>query len=229
TDLLARDAAAEAERAEAAQLLTDATAQAATARTRAQQAEQIVRDARGEAASVSQRIAAATAERDAARALVAALDARALGTAELVAASHERDVRLDASVFADAGVHAGERVAAVQAALLDEAARGALAARIRAHEIALASEKERLLQLELDLADDDGSELDETASVQAVADAREAWDLAVGAAAALADLVQRADAAHAATADLAERHAVVQRLAHTVAGRPPNTHLMTLE
>jgi exonuclease SbcC len=69
-----------------------------------------------------------------------------------------------------------------------------------------------------------------------VADAREAWDLAVAAAAeakqtaaALAELVQRADAAHAATAELAERHAVIQRLAHTVAGRPPNTHLMTLE
>jgi exonuclease SbcC len=236
TELLAGDAAAEAERAEAAQLLTEATAQAATARSRAQQAEQAVSDARGDAASVSQRIAAATAERDAARGLAAALDALALATAELAAAERERGGRLEASVFAHSGVDARERVAAVQAALLDEVARDALAARIRAHEIALASEKERLLQLELDLADDDGSELDETASAQTVADAREMWNLAVAAAAeakqtaaALADLAQRADAGHAATADLARRHAVIQRLAHTVAGRPPNTHLMTLE
>jgi exonuclease SbcC len=236
TDLLARDAAAEAERAEAAQLVTEATAQAATARSRAEQAEQTVAEARGDAATVSQRIAEAATERDAARALITALEALALATTELAAASRERDERIDASVFADSGADAEERTAAVRAALLDEAARGALGARIRAHEIALASEKERLLRLELDLADDDGSELDETASAQGVADAREAWDLAVAAAAeakqtaaALAELVQRADAAHAATAELAERHAVIQRLAHTVAGRPPNTHLMTLE
>jgi exonuclease SbcC len=42
-------------------------------------------------------------------------------------------------------------------------------------------------------------------------------------------LVERAGAAHAAIDGLAEQHAVLVRLADTVAGRAPNTHRMTLE
>jgi exonuclease SbcC len=250
TRLVARDAAAADEREAAARRLGDLREQAAAAHTRLEQAERTVAEARGDAASVADRIVAATAVRDAARSLAAAIDARTSADADLADAVRERDVRVAASGFAgtrEPGAGSGgtsaegrasgtDPIAAVRAALRDDAARASLAERIRSHEIALAAEKQRLLQLELDLADDDGSELDETASARAVADAGAARALAAAAAAearqtaiALRDLVQRADAAHAATAELAARHAVVQRLANTVAGRAPNTHLMTLE
>jgi exonuclease SbcC len=260
TQLVARDAAAAEEREAAARRLGDLREQAAAARTRLEQAERTVAEARGDAASVADRIVAASVVRDAARSLAAAIDARTTADAELADAVRERDRRIAASLFAgdagsgepcadvgaggagagDAGTgeHASGSIPVdvVRAALRDGPTRASLAERIRAHEIALAAEKQRLLRLELDLADDDGSELDEARSARAVADAGEARAMAAAAAAearqtaiVLRDLVQRADAAHAATAELAARHAVVQRLANTVAGRAPNTHLMTLE
>ncbi|MDL9978913.1 AAA family ATPase [Microbacterium sp. ASV49] len=242
--LVAKDAAAAAEREVAVMRLTDARAQLSAAQTTLTQAEVTVEEARGDAESVAARVAAATALRDAAQSLAAAIDARASRIAELASAIGERDARIAASVFAEPDEAAepaeaddpDDPAGAVRAAFRDGAVRAALDARIRAHEIAFEGEKARLLELELALAADDGAELDPAASERAAAVARDAWDRAVSAAIeaqqtarSLRDLVGQADAAHAATAELAERAAVVQRLAHTVAGRAPNTHLMTLE
>ncbi|MGA7149534.1 MAG: SbcC/MukB-like Walker B domain-containing protein, partial [Microbacterium sp.] len=78
--------------------------------------------------------------------------------------------------------------------------------------------------------------VDVEAAAARLADARERWsaavdDAAVAAqiAARMAELVSRAAAGHEKSAGLSEDHAVIARLADTVAGRAPNTHRMTLE
>lgn len=222
------DAAAAAEReALAAELVSAQTAlaalQAQVASTRAR-----VDAARGDFASVSDRIADATRRRTRAEKLA---DAHAEATVRAAAAADtavDLAARLSASPFTDA--------ASATAALREAGERERLDARIRAHEAALRSERDRLRELELELAGEPEEPIDLSPAAAALALARDAWSSAVDAAAhatqtheRLRDLQGRAVAAHAAIAGLAEEHDVLARLANTVAGKAPNTHRMTLE
>lgn len=187
-----------------------------------------VADARGDFDSVAARIADSSARRDLAQRLVDALDSSASAAAVAATAQGDRDARIAASDFAD--------VAAATAALREAASRAALDERIREYDAALRAERDRLRDLELDLAGVDDQSIDTTATAAALATARERWSATVDAAAhagqtasRLRDLVERARRAHADIAGLADEHAVVSRLANTVAGKAPNTHRMTLE
>jgi exonuclease SbcC len=124
----------------------------------------------------------------------------------------------------------------VRAALRDAATRARLEAGVREHEGAERAAKQRLLELELALVDAPDELVDLTEPIRAVTAAREGFTAAIAASAAAAgaaqrlrDLTQRADASSRGIAALADRHAVISRLANTVAGRAPNTHRMTLE
>jgi len=107
---------------------------------------------------------------------------------------------------------------------------------IAAHDAAVASARERLFDLELLLVDADDEPVDLTPFTAAVLAARDGVRQAAAAHASARDLADRlrglahrADAGHAAVAALADEHAVVARLADTLAGRAPNTRRMTLE
>ncbi|GAB2844060.1 AAA family ATPase [Microbacterium insulae] len=191
-------------------------------------ARQTVDAARGEFATVAERIAHGTALRDQASALAAALVAAGTAADRARKAARERDERIAASVFADA--------AQAAAALRSTADRDSLEERVAAHDVALRIERERLRELELELAGEPDDAVDLTATAAALAATREQWSAAVDraahaeqAAARLADLVDRAHVSHDGIAVLAETHAVVSRLANTLNGRAPNTHRMTLE
>jgi len=212
--------------------LTDALAEVrqwvALDEQRATAAASIVDAARGEFATVAERRADAVGRRDAVRALAEAVAELALRAQVLADARADRDARLAASTFDDPS--------AVEAALRDAAARARLDDAVREHDSAARSAKERLLELELALVDAPDELVDLDAPARAVADAREAFTSAIsaltaatGVAERLRDLTQRADAAAEGITTLADRHAVIARLANTVAGRAPNTHRMTLE
>ena len=133
-----------------------------------------------------------------------------------------------ASAFADA--------AEATAALRDAGRRAALDVRVREHDAALRAERDRLRDLELELAGAPEDLVDLEASRAALAAARDRWSAAVDdCAAALQIATHAADLVRARTvgARCAGRaraeSAVVTRLANTVAGRAPNTHRMTLE
>ncbi len=188
----------------------------------------IVDDARAEFASVAERMARARTTRGLAVSLVSALRTADAARVSERRARSELDGRVEASVFRDAD--------AATAALRTAAERSALDERVREHEVALRTERERLRELELDLAGEPEESVDTTATADALATAREAWSSAVDRAAhaaqtaeRLTDLVARATTAHDRIAGLADDHAVVSRLANTLNGRAPNTHRMTLE
>lgn len=188
----------------------------------------LVDEARADFASVAERIAHTRALRTLAASLVDAIGGAVSARAAARRADAEVAARIEASVFADVDTAA--------AALRTAAERSALDDRVREHEVALRTERERLRELELELAGEPDEPVDITATADALAAARERWSTAVDRAAHAAqtservgDLVARATAAHAAIAGLAEEHAVVARLANTLNGRAPNTHRMTLE
>ncbi|GAA1997817.1 SMC family ATPase [Microbacterium pumilum] len=187
-----------------------------------------VDEARGGFESVQARMIDATERRALAVSLADALAALAGAAGAARRAMTDRDARIAASDF--------EEAADATAALLDAPARAELDRRIRDHEGALRAERDRLRDLELELAGEPDELVDVEAAAARHADARERWSTAVDAAAnaretatRLADLVARAERAHSSIAGLADDHAVVARLANTVAGRAPNTHRMTLE
>lgn len=227
-DLEAADVAAEAERARLAAEQAEVRDGLATAEAEASVARAAVAEARGEHASVRERIAEATRLRtrasdlrDAAAAADAAETRRAETLADLAALLAE-------SAFGDAGD--------ATAALLDAVSRAALDERTRDHESALRAERERLRDLELALAGVPDEPVDVAAHEREHAAARARWKAVVDEAAAASataarvrDLVSRATAEHDGLGALAEDHAVLARLADTVAGRAPNTHRMTLE
>lgn len=227
-ELIALQAAADAERAALAQAISGAREAAAAARVRAADLRRDVAAACGVFASVIERVADLTRRRELGRALLAASDeyhARATAAADT---REDRDARIAASAFADD--------IAATAALRDDAGRRALDSRIRAHETALHSERDRLRELELDLAGVGDEAVDVAAAECAAGVARQGWDAAVTAAATafevsgrLTRIVERASAARDEIAELADEHDAVTRLANTVAGRAPNTHRMTLE
>ncbi len=225
-------AAAEAEAAAAREILvTEAAAarqEAALAAQRAETLRVVVAQGQGDAASIGARRADAEERRDRLRAVREAA-AEANVRAQVAAdAAAECVGRLAASVFADA--------AEARAALRDPARRDAMDERVRRHETAERATRERLLELELSLADRPSEPVDLAPARAALAEARERVTATAAALTAaqttlerLRDLAERADTAHRAVAEAGARAAVVTRLADTVAGRAPNTHRMTLE
>ncbi len=191
-------------------------------------ARRAVDAARGDFATVADRIADATRRRTLAHTLADAHADAVVRDAAARDAAADLEARVAASVFA--------HVADATEALRDSALRTTLDERIREHDAALRAERDRLRDLELELAGAPELPVDLTATATALSDAREQWSRTVDAAAhagqtltRLRDLLQRAAEAHAAIADLADEHDVVARLANTVAGKAPNTHRMTLE
>ncbi|GAA1700246.1 SMC family ATPase [Microbacterium sediminicola] len=184
--------------------------------------------ARGTFASVSAMIADAEARQATAEQLRAArAEARARRRARQEAIA-TRDAELAASSFDD--------VDEVRRSLLDPAAADALEQRVRTHEAELAAARERLLALELVLADVGEEPVDLAASQATVAASRAhlAEIIAAETAAAtelrrLTELRAAIDALVAETAEADARHRSLTRLANTLAGRAPNTKRMTLE
>ncbi|MDQ1130607.1 SMC family ATPase [Microbacterium sp. SORGH_AS_0888] len=235
TRLLARRAelTAQEERLAVAVETTGAALMAAreretVARERLAFARQEVDAARGDAASVGERIRVATAARDVARTLADARAGASRRAADHAAAAERLTDALDASEFVD--------IDAVRAAVLDAAEVEALAARIRDHEGALTATRQRLLELELELAGrgDEPADVEASAAAVAAADAartsaieaeRDARNLSEGLRQALVEISE----AHAAVAGQTARTEAVVRLADTVAGRAPNTMKMDLE
>ena len=184
--------------------------------------------ARGDFGSVAARQRDLRSRRDAVRELVAAQDALEAAVAHEGEAGAVVAGLVAESTFAD--------IDAVVRALRPAAERRRLDTTIAEHDAAVASVRQRLLDLELLLVDAPDEPLDPAPFAVAVYEAREAVQrsTAVHAAARaladrLRDLAQRADAGHAAVATLSDEHAVIARLADTVAGRAPNTRRMTLE
>jgi exonuclease SbcC len=182
--------------------------------------------ARGEFDSVRARIDAATLRRDRARTLAEAMAARAAAERTATAAGDDLGARIAESVFDDA--------LSAAAALRPLPERARLDRRIREHDAAVASERATLLTLELAALPEEP--IDTAASERTVGEARTARDAAVArfttaihVATRLRDLVDRATDAQREIGAAADDHAVIARLAHTLAGRAPNTHRMTLE
>ncbi|WP_136587545.1 AAA family ATPase [Microbacterium hydrothermale] len=208
--------------------LADAKQELALARQRGDDLDRVVTEARGAFDSVAARQDDLRARRDAVREL---RDARSelIRTLDQRQTAHRTlDELVAASPFAEAESAA--------AALRSEEERRRLDALVAEHVAAVASTRERLLELELQLSGVADDALDPEPFAAAVVSARTEVQAAAAAhaeARALAErlraLAQRADAAHASVATLAEEHAVIARLADTVAGRAPNTRRMTLE
>ncbi|WP_314505235.1 SMC family ATPase [uncultured Microbacterium sp.] len=227
-ELIETDAAAESERDALTAELATARESLAALEAQAASARAAVDAARGPFPTVAARIDDATRRRSLAQTLVEAHAEATVRRAAALDASVDLAARITASRFADAAGATG--------ALRDADARALLDRRIREHDAALRSERDRLRELELELAGEPEDLVDLSATAVALAGARERWSAAVDAAAhaaqtlgRLEDLLRRAAAAQEAISSLAEEHEVVARLAHTVAGKAPNTHRMTLE
>lgn len=208
--------------------LATARQDAALAQQRGDALRDDVRRARGDFATVTARQNDLRSHRTAVRDLLTTrADVAAARAAHLDARTTLDDLVADTS-FDD--------VDAVVVALRPAAERRRLDAIVTEHATAIASARQRLLDLELALVDASDEPLDLAPFTAAVRQARESVQQAAAAhteARTLADrlrgLAQRADAGHSAIAELAEEHAVVARLADTLAGRAPNTRRMTLE
>ncbi len=227
-DLVATDAAAEAERDGLAADLAVARESAAAVEEQIAAARRTVGAARAGFATVAERITDVTRRRRLAQALADAHADAIVRDAAARDAATDRDARVAASVFGDA--------AEATLALRDAAARDTLDERVREYDAALRAERDRLRDLELELAGAPEELIDLTATASVLSEAREHWSATVDAAAhaaqtstRLRELLERAARAHAEISDLAEEHEVVARLANTVAGKAPNTHRMTLE
>ncbi len=184
--------------------------------------------ARGDSDSVAERQRDLRSRREAVRELVAAQD-----LLETAIAHESETAAIVAGLVADSPF---ADVEAVTRALRPASERHRLDTAIAEHDAAVASVRQRLLDLELLLVDAPDEPVDLAPFALAVAEAREAVQRSSAAhasARALADrlrgLAQRADAGHTAVASLSDEHAVIARLADTVAGRAPNTRRMTLE
>ncbi|TDN91840.1 SMC family ATPase [Microbacterium sp. BK668] len=236
-ELVAMDAAAAAEREELAAALAAAREALAAKSAEAEAARAAVSSARGGFATVAERIAAAATLRDAAGALTDALDRTATARVQDAEARADRDARVAASMFTgDKTAGPDDAVIAATAALRDAATRARLDEDIRAHDAALRAERDRLRELELELAGVPDEHIDVAAAAAALETARSRWSAAAQAmlrteqlAARVRDLLSRAEAEHAGIEVLAAEASVIARLANAVAGRPPNTLRMTLE
>ncbi|GAA1854672.1 AAA family ATPase [Microbacterium koreense] len=188
-----------------------------------------VTDARAEFTTVAERVAVTTERLERARSLREARNRLDVARQALEAARIDLDARLESSGFDDA--------ISATAALLDPAEITRIDSLVVEHSAALTAARARLLDLELETADEAAPTPDEVAAAEqavrtadqtrtaAIAAERDAQNTARG----LADLRSRAVDAFASVADTAEEAAVVTRLADTVAGRAPNTMKMDLE
>ncbi|SFS15147.1 exonuclease SbcC [Microbacterium sp. cf046] len=226
--LVEADAAAAAERVELAAELAAAREALAALVEHVSGARRAVVAARGPFRTVAERIADATRRRRLGQTLADAHADSAVRRAAAEDARTDRDARVAASDFAG--------VEDATAALRDAPSRAALDERIREHDAALRAERDRLRDLELALAGAPDELVDLTITATALADARERWSGTVDAAAhaaqtltRLRDLLMRASQADSEISGLVQEHAVISRLANTVAGKAPNTHRMTLE
>ncbi|MFT4229318.1 MAG: SMC family ATPase [Microbacterium sp.] len=198
----------------------------ATVREQCAAARAAVDAARGGFATVAERVATLTSTLDAARELSDAtegLDLRAAAAAEAGASLAER---LSATCFEDA--------AAATAALLPAGEQDALDQAIREHENALAAERDRLREWELELAGAPDELVDPASTQAAAAAAKAAWNTAAERAArdaevasALAGHLSAATAALAALAGAIREAELITALADAVGGR--NAHQMDLE
>ncbi len=188
--------------------------------------DEALAEARGEFASVAGRIAEADRTVEAAERLRAAIDASERCARALSTARGRADTALAEAGFAT-------RDAAV-AALRDSATRARLDDTVRAHETALGAAKALLLDLELLMLPDEP--INTAAAETARHEARESWTAAVQRTLAaeqtserLATLARQAEEAHSGVVTALAEHETIERLAHTVAGKAPNTHRMKLE
>ncbi|MEI3847892.1 MULTISPECIES: AAA family ATPase [unclassified Microbacterium] len=211
---------------EAVRTLAEAREKLVRCEQRAAEADAEIARARGEHESVAERLD------DLRRAIAAAVDAamaseeRASRTAAAEEAFSAQRRALEESPFADAE--------AAEAALLAPTELAALESRLTAHAVQREKERDTLLHLELRMLPEEPIDLDPV--TRAAADAREAWKLAVGAAARaeetavrLRGLVDDAEAEHAVSAEEQAEFDVLRGLADTLAGRGENTRKMNLE
>ncbi len=222
----AEDATLVLELSELTARLADVRQSCAVLDERVTSASATVARARGEAASVAERVERASALRHLAHDLADAIDESARRRTVADDTQHERDMRVATSDFLDP--------AEVSAALLDAGTRAEIADRVREHEIALHSARERLRDLELELAGtpDDPIDVDESAAAlnqarERVRTATEEATRAREASSRLRTLATRAARAHAASAERAAEHEVIAGLAAAVSGR--NLSRMDLE
>ncbi|MGC5170588.1 AAA family ATPase [Microbacterium sp. DT81.1] len=201
-------------------------AQLAAARGSLEHARRTVEAARGDFAGVGERIRATERRIGLAAELADVLRATARLADAATAAADDLEERLAETGFDD--------LASATAALREPAVRTALDARIREFDAQLAAEKATLMPLELEMLPEHLIDTEEAATALAVAEAL--WRSAVTARAqaeqradVLADAAARAEFAYDAIAALAAEVAVIERLAHTVSGRAPNTRRMKLE
>jgi exonuclease SbcC len=216
--LRAADSAAAAERDTLTAQLADGHAARAAKTQEAATAVATVDAARADFAAVADRIAEAKRRRDLARALADAIDERTRLEAAAAGAETEREERLADSVFATAEE--------ASAALLAPDAHTALAEEIRAHEVAFATERERLRVLETELAGAPEELVDLAGPAAAAEAAREAWNATVATAARDAEIAtQLAQAAalavesRAVTAERSADYEIIAGLADAIAGR----------
>lgn len=228
TELDAREADLQREIDHASARIVDLDTAYAVVSGRIEQAEHAVAAARGTFPTVEARIADAHARRHAAQQIADARRAHAVALDRVREADRALDEAVAASTFPDAE--------SARAALLSPAQFEALAARLTDHDAAMRIAKERLLELELHLADAPEELVDIDASLHSAAQAREAWQRAVAELATVRERVARFGDLRAAVEALdrdgevrRERHRTLVRLADTLAGRAPNTMRMTLE
>ncbi|WP_404434446.1 SMC family ATPase [Microbacterium lacus] len=189
-------------------------------------AQAAVDSARSSFVTVTERIAEAESRRARARALADAIENTARLSSTAAEAVAHRDERLAGSVF--------DSVEDAVASLIDPAAHNALAGEIQGFDVALASERQRLLALETELAGvpDEPVDLAEASATAVIA--RDAWHGAVRTAerdaqvsARVADALARAATAHAASAERTAEFELIAGLAGAVSGR--NETRMDLE
>ena len=188
--------------------------------------DEALTEARGGFASVAERIADAEGVAEAAERLRDAITTAERCTSAESAARARVEVDLATAGFESADT--------AVAALRDAAARARLDETIREHETALSAAKSVLLDLELQMLPEEP--IDTRAAETARQDTREAWTAAVQKTLAadqirdrLWELARQAEAAQSGIAAALAEHETIERLAHTVAGKAPNTHRMKLE
>ena len=198
----------------------------AVAEERSRALGEMVAAARAGHRSVGARLAAVESRRALARALAGAMEQRRARDAAAQAAEDDREAWVAASEFTDATTATD--------ALREAFRREALAERVRTHDVALASERDRLRDLELALAGEPEETIELGNAEAAVVTARNAWREAAAQAAHAADaaarlrsLADRMASAHAETAGLAAAHERITGLADAVSGR--TTSRMDLE
>ncbi|WP_022880336.1 SbcC/MukB-like Walker B domain-containing protein, partial [Microbacterium sp. B19] len=226
--LLEREATDAAESERLRHELADARQELALRSQSAETLRAALAEARAEFPTVHDRRRDLRARRDAVRAVIAARAEHETRVRAVVEARAAFDELLAASTFSDE--------AEVRAALREPGERRRLEAVVGDHDASLAATRRRLLDLELHLVGAPDDPIDLAPVEAAVLDARAAVESAAAAHASataaathVRDLAERADAGSTAVARLSDEHAVVARLADTVAGRAPNTRRMTLE